>query len=161
MRMTKLNSSRFWLKFSMTCCMVSAKSMSSYRWVNGCGFSRRSLGFSPDAAMKVLPMVLILVTLRKTGFDRSSSKSPTSSLRTRRNSLPPSYDSSYISWKLTMLAKMIPASRWFSEYLDVFLSCSATWRGMMLCRSQSAWFFIAWIRCSSRAAIALPWKLSR
>lgn len=42
---------------------------------------------------------------------------PTSSLRTRRHSFPPKYDSSYISWKFMILAKIIPAFITFSEYL--------------------------------------------
>ena len=39
-------------------------------------------GLSPDAAMKVAPIVLIFSTLRKSGWSRSSSKSEMSSLRT-------------------------------------------------------------------------------
>lgn len=47
----------------------------------------------------------------------------TNSLRTRKHSLPPRYDSSYISEKLMMLANIIPAFLTFSEYLHKKTLC--------------------------------------
>ncbi|KAG8231535.1 hypothetical protein J437_LFUL008076 [Ladona fulva] len=46
-------------------------------------------GFNPEAAMKVLPMVLIFSTSENSALCSSSSKSPTNSFRTRKYSLPP------------------------------------------------------------------------
>uniref|UniRef100_A0A915L272 Uncharacterized protein n=1 Tax=Romanomermis culicivorax TaxID=13658 RepID=A0A915L272_ROMCU len=67
------------------------------------------LAFNPAAAIYVVPMVLIFSTWANSLLSNNSSKSATNSFKTRRNSRPPSYVSSYISCQFIIEAKMTAA----------------------------------------------------